>query len=276
MLKQYEELKGSQLTEQDEQNTLIRSMISKKAQMEKVKQMTFQDQNGLLKDQRMTVVNLYPLMRHTTFERVALLDTFRTRLDTSPHSFLKSIVKYQAVLADFAKMVTANLDMAIYLNNNYNRVFTFDESTKLEITKLEDPQLHDLYKEFKNVWTTVIPKHEDTNPEVFSFAFMCNQDLNVARYIEQTLSPGGALLINFLLVDSGEEFAGKETLYMKGIIRTFLEGFHNKLMNQAKKVLKAEEALSKKKITIEYVSKEDLVAPVDYETIVLDNMRVNS
>ncbi len=61
----------------------------------------------------------------------------------------------------------------------------FIEAKDLDFSTLDDPTLQHLFKEFRNVWTTVIPKHEDTHPEVFSFAFMCNQNLNVANYIEQ-------------------------------------------------------------------------------------------
>jgi len=273
-LKLLNELKNKQLSSQDTVNTLMRTIIQKNIDIRGVTVLV-QRENNMLKDRRTIIGNEYPIMRHAPLDRRQILESFKEKLALSQFSFLKSIVNYEKILIDFPKIVGVNLDLTLYLNQNYNRTFTFDETTRTQLEELKDPQLNELFKEFALYWKTVIPKHEDTHPEVFSFAFMCNQDLNVAKFIDGVLSPNGANLVNFLLVDSSEEFAGKETLYMKGIVRTLLDGFHNKLVNQAKKVLKAEDVLSKTKLPMEYVTKEDLVTFVDYEAIIFDNMWAN-
>ena len=86
-------------------------------------------------------------------------------------------------------MVKANLDLSYYLMNNYARVYKFEEATELDILTLQDDKLKELWDEFRFVWETVIPKHEDTNPDVFAFAFMCQQNLNVGEYIKEILTP---------------------------------------------------------------------------------------
>ena len=274
ILKNLEKIKGEQMENHFNQNKLIKNTIQKKADFKQVAESVKRGPDREPADKSTLMGNIYPLMRHTSFKKEDILETFKTKLDNSQFSFLRSIVNYQEVLKDFPRMVMANLDLTIYLNQNYNRVFSFDESTKIDLLSIQDPYLQTKFNEFKTVWNSVIPKHEDTHPEVFSFAYMCNQNLNVANYIERTLAPGGSKLINFLMVDSNEEFSGSDTQYMKGIVRTFLEGFHNKLIGQAKKVLGLEEALARTRLGMEFVTKEDLVSDIHFEDIVMNNVWV--
>ena len=274
IVRDLEKIKGLQMENHFNQNKLIKDTIQKRSELKQVGESVKRNETGEPLDKRTLIGNVYPLMRHTNFDRVQIIDSFKNRLENSQFNFLRSVVNYQHVLRDFPRMVMANLELTLYLNQNYNRVFTFDETTTTDILSIQDPHIAELFQEFKATWTTVIPKHEDSHPDVFSFAFMCNQNLNVAKFIDRTLSKEGSRVINFLMVDSSEEFSGSETLYMKGIIRTFLEGFHNKLIAQAKKVLGLEEALSKKKLSMEFVTADDLVTEFDFEEIVLNNVWV--
>jgi hypothetical protein len=275
-LKLLEELKNAQLSSQDEQNKLIRGVVQKSVESDLPRTYVTLDTFGEPTDLRTVIGNMYPLLRHYPLTRERIIEEFKAKVENSPNPFLRAVVNYHHVLQDFGRMVEANLGLTLHLNNNYNRAFTYEEAKDLDFTMLDDPTLQALFKEFKNVWTTVIPKHEDSHPDVFSFAFMCNQNLNVATYIEQLLAPGGATLIKILLVDSGEVYAGKDILYMKGILRTLMDGFHNKLVKLARKaVASSEDRGGLKKIPMEMVSKEDLVKACDYEPVVLENIWVN-
>ena len=275
-LKDLETLKNAQLSSQDDKNKLIRNVIHRKAEREEPRIYVSLDPRGEPTDYRTVIGNVYPLMRHYPLSRSCILDEFKNRVDACPHQFLKAVIRYHYVLQDFPKMVEANLDLTLHLNNNYNGVLSTDESTKADIPSLKDTVLDELFREFRTVWTTVIPKHEETHPDVFSFAFMCNQDLNVASYIERVLRPGGSTLINLMLVSSKETFGGKDILYMKGILRTLMDGFHNKLVKMARKVVALEEGRGGlKKIPMELVTKDDLVTAANYEPVVIDNIWVS-
>lgn len=275
-LKVLEDLKNAQLSSQDEQNKLIRNIIQKNADRDSPRGYVSLDMQGEPTDHRLVVGNVYPMLRHYPLGKDKIIEEFHSKVESCQNQFLRAIIKYHYVLQDFARMVEANLGLTLHINNNYNRTFTYEEAKDLDFAKLDDPTLQALFKEFKTVWTNVIPKHEDTHPDVFSFAFMCNQNLNVATYIEQLLAPGGSTLIKILLVDSSEVYAGKDILYMKGILRTLMDGFHNKLVKMARKAVAAEDERGGiKKIPVEMVTKEDLVCATDYVPVVLDNTWVN-
>ena len=145
---------------------------------------------------------IYQFCRHNKYERSKVHAAFYKQLEVSEHQLLKQIVKYKGILREFSRMVKANLDLSYYLMNNYARVYKFEEATELDILTLQDDKLKELWDEFRFVWETVIPKHEDTNPDVFAFAFMCQQNLNVGEYIKEILTPGKAKFIKLVLVDS--------------------------------------------------------------------------
>lgn len=90
-------------------------------------------------------------------------------------------------MKDFPKIVDANVKLPMHFNTHYDRAYNFDQATELDVLTLEDGQLKKLFNDFKYVWEAVIPLHEDKNPEVFSFAFMCQQNLNVKNFVEGLL-----------------------------------------------------------------------------------------
>lgn len=275
-LKDLENLKNAQLSSQDDKNKLIRNVIHRKAEREEPRIYVSLDPRGEPTDHRTVIGNVYPLMRHYPLSRSCILGEFKNRVDTCPHPFLQAVIRYHYVLLDFPKMVLANLDLTLHLNNNYDGVFLTEESTKVDIPSLKDTVLDDLFREFTEVWKYVIPTHEKTHPDVFSFAFMCNQNLDVASFIERVLKPGGSTLINLMLVSSKDTFGGQAILYMKGILRTLMDGFHNKLVKMARRVVALEEGRGGlKKIPMELVTKDDLVTAANYEPVVIDNIWVS-
>jgi hypothetical protein len=217
--------------------------------------------------------HIYQFMRHNSFEREYIKRKFVEALQsTSTNGLLKDIVNYENILKDFPTMLDANVKVAYHFNMNYDRSYNFDEASDLDINTLDDGTLKKIMQEFRRVWEAIIPLHEDKNPEVFSFAYMCQQDLNVKNFIDGALAPGGSKLLKFLFIDP-KDYSDKNLLYMSSIVRTFVEKFHNKLVNQVNSVLRLDTTDEKNaaRKNIEYCSQEDYVNYIDYTQHVLNN-----
>jgi hypothetical protein len=261
ILEEQEEYNNKIKNSQLDTKFVVKNILFRKIRPGLIK--TFMSQHG------QAFEHIYNFMRHSNFERVKIITEFKKKLAISENGFLKNVVKYESVLRDFPQMVDTNIRLPYYLNNTYNRCYNFDETTELDIVKMDDITLSNLYKDFTHVWTKIIPKHEDTNPEIFSFAFMCQQNLNVANYIDSLLQPAGAKLIKFLFVDPND-YPSQELLYMKSILRTFVEKFHNMMVEKGNKILNLEDKNSIKK-NIEYCTADDYITFCNYEQHVLNN-----
>jgi hypothetical protein len=217
--------------------------------------------------------HIYRFMRHNDLHRNHILTKFTETLNkSSGYSLLKDVVNYQDILKDFGVMVDANVKIAQHFNLNYDRAYNFDEASELDIMKLDDAVLSKQYKEFQRVWTEVIPMYEDKHPKVFSFAFMCQQNLNVKDFIDGVIAPGGAILRKFLFIDP-KEYSDINLLYMSSIVRTLVNNFHNEIVGKINKALKLDTTDEKNvgKKNIEYCSVDDYVAQCSFEQHVLNN-----
>lgn len=217
--------------------------------------------------------HIYGFMRHNDLNSKYILDKFNQRLaSNATNGLLKNIVNYQDILKDFATMVDANVKIAQHFNLNYDRAYNFDDASELDIMKLDDPALKRLFAEFQRIWNEVIPMYEDKFPEVFSFAFMCQQNLNVKDFIDGILAPGGATMRKFLFIDP-KEYSDINLLYMSSIVRTFVDKFHNMIVEKINKVLKLDTSDERNvgKKNIEYCSPEDYVSYTSFEQHVLNN-----
>jgi hypothetical protein len=217
---------------------------------------------------------IYQFCRHNKYDRNKVISSFNKQLETSEFTLLKQIIKYNHVLAEFPRMVKANLDISYYLMNNYSRIFNFAEACEMELSGLKDPKLDDLFEEYRHVWTKIIPKHEDTNPEVFSFAFMCQQNLNVSKFIERLLSPGGAKFIDLIFVDPSD-YASQELLYSKSILRTFIEYFHNMFVKLINHVLLIKEGDIERTL-VEFIDDSSIITSFDFIPVVENNFWYNT
>ena len=220
-----------------------------------------------------TFESIYQFMRHNSFNPQHIKQTFVDSLQTkSSYGLLKNIVNYSGILRDFPEIVDANAKISFYFNNNYDRAYNFDEASELNILTLDDASLKRIYNEFVRVWQTLIPQHEDKNPEVFSFAFMCQADLNVKNYIDGIIDNGDTKLIRFLFVDPNE-YNDKSLLYMKSIVRTFVEKFHNQFVEKINKTLQLDITDEKNaaRKNIEYCTQDDYVASCNWEKHMLNN-----
>jgi hypothetical protein len=217
--------------------------------------------------------HIYRFMRHNDLHKKHILSKFTENLaKTSGYSLLKDVVNYQDILKDFGVMVDANVKIAQHFNLNYDRAYNFDEASELDIMKLDDAVLAKQYKEFHRVWTEVIPMYEDKHPKVFSFAFMCQQNLNVKDFIDGLLAPGGACMRKFLFIDP-KEYSDINLLYMSSIVRTLVNNFHNEIVGKINKALKLDTTDEKNvgKKNIEYCSVDDYVGHCSFEQHVLNN-----
>jgi hypothetical protein len=200
--------------------------------------------------------HVYRFMRHNDLNTKYIMDKFHQKLGSgSTNGLLKNIVNYQDILKDFPVMVEANVRIAQHFNLNYDRAYNFDEASELDIMRLDDQALKRLYSEFQRVWNEVIPMYEDKFPEVFSFAFMCQQNLNVKDFVDGLMAPGGAKLRKFLFIDP-KEYSDINLLYMSSIVRTFIDKFHNMIVDKINKVLKLDTSDERNvgKKNIEYCS----------------------
>jgi hypothetical protein len=217
--------------------------------------------------------HIYRFMRHNDLHSNHILNKFNEQLGKSlGYSLLKDVVNYQDILKDFGVMVDANVKIAQHFNLNYDRAYNFDEASELDIMTLDDANLSRYYKEFQRVWTEVIPMYENKHPKVFSFAFMCQQNLNVKDFIDGLLVPGGAKLRKLIFIDP-KEYSDINLLYMSSIVRTLVNNFHNEIVQKINKALKLdttdENNVAKK--NIEYCSQEDYVGHCSFEQHVLNN-----
>lgn len=217
---------------------------------------------------------IYQFLRHNKFERTKLFAEFNKQLEVSDCTLLKLIVKYNHVLKEFPRMVKANLDLAYYLMNNYSRLYNFDEASSVDILSLPDPRIKELFKEFEYVWEHIIPKHEDTNPEIFSFAYLCQQNLNVDGFIKRIRAAGGAMLVNLVFVDS-KVYASQDLLYMKAILETFIKKFHNMFVEHINKVMQIELA-DVDRTMAEFCDEGSFMSSHNYEPLIESNFWYNT
>ena len=217
--------------------------------------------------------HIYKFMRHNDLNTNYIIGRFNQRLgEGANYSLLKNVVNYQDILKDFPVMVDANVKIAQHFNLNYDRAYNFGEASELDIMKLEDPALKRLYADFQRVWNDIIPVYEDKFPEVFSFAFMCQQNLNVKDFVDGILTAGGAKMRKFLFIDP-KEYSDVNLLYMSSIVRTFVDKFHNMIIEKINRVLKLDTSDERNvgKKNIEYCSPEDYVSYTGFEHHVLNN-----
>ena len=167
-------------------------------------------------------------------------------------------------------MVKANLDLSYYLMSNYSRLYNFDEASQLDILSLPDPHIRQLFDDFENVWENIIPKHEDTNPEVFAFAFMCHRNLNVDNFIKSIRSKGGATFLNLVYVNPAD-YSSEDLLYMKSIMSTLIKHFHNMFVDLINEVLGIADQ-ARDTTTIDMCDSESFVSACAYESAVESNL----
>jgi hypothetical protein len=218
---------------------------------------------------------IYQFMRHNKYERTKMLVSFNEQLANTEHQLLREVVKYNHVLQEFPNMVKANWDLNNHLMKTYSQQLSFEDTLSTSIKDLNDPKADRLFEEYRRVWTKVIPKYEDTNPEVFSFAYMCQQDLNVANFVEKVLKEDGGKFIDLIYVNSAD-FPSQELLYSKSIVKTFIDGFHNKFVKMINEVLGVKEEECEKCFIGEVVDGSQFMTNYDYESIVEENFWYNT
>jgi hypothetical protein len=218
--------------------------------------------------------SIYQFCRHNKYERAKVFAAFNKQLDTSEFTLLKQVVKYRYVLVDFPRMVKANLDLTYYLMSNYNRIYNFDDANSLDILTLPDPRIKELFNEFVAVWNSVIPKHEEANPEIFSFGYMCQRNLDVGKFINGIKEPGGAIFGRLVFVDSND-YAAQDLLYMKSILETFIKHFHNMFVELINKVLLIKESDYERTLP-EFCDESSFMSSYNYEPLVESNFWYNT
>ena len=70
-----------------------------------------------------------------------------------------------------------------------------------------------------------------------------------------------------------KEYNDVNLLYINSIVRTFIEKFHNSIVDRVNKVLHLDTAIEGNSLqkNIEYCSQEDYLGPVNFEQHVLNN-----
>jgi hypothetical protein len=216
------------------------------------------------------LVIMYKVLRHNVLDPQFIMTQFKEKMALSTKiGFLKYLAKYESLLVDFPAILDANVRMAVHFNLNYDKAFSISEAAENDILKLKekDPVIGTLYEEFVRVWTKVIPEHSKNFPDIFSFAFQCNQEINVGDDIQKILN-GETSVSKFLFLprDYGQPL-------MVSIVQTLIK-FHNKVVAKMQNVLNIElknvnDQNAKK--SIEYCSQSDYVGFYDYEKHLWDN-----
>jgi hypothetical protein len=137
--------------------------------------------------------------------------------------------------------------------------------------------------EFEYVWRNLFPKHEDTNPEIFSFAFQCQQGINVSNYVDRVLEKDphliekegkGPRFIDFILVDRND-YDDVSLIYMKSILQTLINKFNNMFVQLINHVLEINEKDCQKTM-VEYCAYEDFMTYFNYEPLIETNFWYNT
>lgn len=252
--------------EKPSETTILKNIFMRKENPDRILQ--FFVQNG----RKFNI--MYRGMRHNSILKQEVLKEFQEQVrGLQNYSLIQEVVNYDNILKDFPRIVSANLELPHYINTVYQRQFDYDETVNMKITDLDDPHLKELFKSFRDVWENKVPLYEDTHPGVFSFALLCQQDLNVRGFIEDIIKHKKENLIKFLFVSPFQFEDSLDFIYMKSIIYTFVEKFHNEFIRKVNKVLNLDSENSKNvnTKTISNCHSSDFVSDCKWEEHVLNN-----
>jgi hypothetical protein len=219
------------------------------------------------------VLLTYKIMRHIDLTPDNVMKLFKEKLNMSTQvSLLKYLSKYEDLLRDFQDILDVNIRIAMHFNLNYDRAFSLADVNSKQIKELfeddKDPTLANLYEEFKRVWRDLVPTHERAHPKVFSFAFQCQQDLDIKGYIDSIVEFDDAPLMKFMFMRKDEGLG-----FLVAIVQTFIK-FHNELVEKISIALNLESsnfADKKSSKGVEYCTKEDYVGYYDFMSHLWDN-----
>jgi hypothetical protein len=212
----------------------------------------------------------YRLMRHNNLDPLTVKTQFKEALGKSTQvSLLKQLSKYESLLGDFQQIVDAHVRLAVHFNLNYDRAFSYEEALARRVCELtdagKDPTLARLLDDFKAVWSGLIGKHAEKFPEVFSFAFQCQRNLDVKEFIDSIIIHNEDYLIKFMFLnkDQGQ-------FYMVSIVQT-LVAFHNKIVEKISETLNMQAKKKEEGAAVENCSLEDYVGYYNFENHLWEN-----
>ena len=193
----------------------------------------------------------FEVLRYQSPNLAKIRDQFNTCLSSvqEQYQLISLVNKYEAILRDFPFICMAQLDICRYLTRKYNKklsqidaakklLFPYASSTDpTGVIASKDKVLEGLYEQYLKSWT-LIDRYKDSCPEVFTFGFMCQQDIDMTDYEARVRFKDKACVLDFLLVTVDKEsLEGKRYIFMKTILRTLCEKVQNKLVTLIRKEL---------------------------------------
>jgi hypothetical protein len=184
---------------------------------------------------------LYRILRHNYLEAKDIDHEFERYVQVSSSQLLIPVYRYKDLLPKFYDILETNTAIARYISSQYSMKFTKEKVRNVTIRSLNDNELSDKLDRFIRLWTEDMPKYESQFPEIFSFAFMCQQNLDVFEWIKNIVNLKDESTIHNFMFISRDDDDSNDIIYIKAIVRSLIDNFHNKLVKLANKVLTGEE-----------------------------------
>ena len=225
------------------------------------------------KEKKINFSQLYSVMRHNHQDKTEILTKFEEAVKSSPFKLASGLVTYEMLLKKYANIIMGIYGIVRLIARKYHRAFTLEESKNKTLADLKDEDVVTEFKKFENVWKKIIPEFSETHSEVFNFNFMCNQNFDpsiiTAEILEKQLNTP---VYRFLMIDRADDDTDEST-YMNAVVSTLVNNIHNKLIDEAYKVLGVDPAAIAKdeqsSLKLEYCNSSNLIGPVDFGSIVL-------
>ena len=214
------------------------------------------------------ILKLSKVMRHNYTDKAQMLSAFQDKCTTAS-DLIYDISKYESLMKDFSDIVMSIWNLVKLIARRYNNQLNFEQASSKTIGETEDEEIIKAFDTFIEMWEPRSPlrTHIDNFSEIFSFAYMCQQDLNVMGWIDRIRrQKHNSTLINFMLV-STKEFEDKELLHMKSVIRTIIGNMQNKFVAKIDKILGIDEKYTDKK-SLSQLQREDLLPQMSLEELI--------
>jgi hypothetical protein len=225
------------------------------------------------KEKNINFSQLYSVMRHNHQDKTEILTKFEEAVKSSPFKLASGLVTYEMLLKKYANIIMGIYGIVRLIARKYHRAFTLEESKNKTLADLKDDDVVAEFKKFENVWKKIIPEFSETHSEIFNFNFMCNQNFDpsiiTAEILEKQLNTP---VYRFLMIDRADDDTDAST-YMNAVVSTLVNNVHNKLIDEAYRVLGVDPAAIAKdeqsSLKLEYCNSSNLIGPVDFGSIVL-------
>ena len=213
------------------------------------------------------VLALAKVLRHNYTDNEQMVAAFRDKSQNSSE-LVHDVVKYVELLKDFEPIVMSIWGLVKAIAKKYNNSIDFNDAGIITIEEAGD-EIMQGFDTFVKMWEPKSPlqNHIMNYPEIFSFAYMCQQDLNVMEWIDRIRRNNHkTTLINFIIVND-KDYGSKELLHIKSLLRTIIGNLQTKLVVQADKILGIDDKQTERKSLLQ-LQREDLLQSVEIEALV--------